>query len=276
MNTGSLRLTGAQLFRSMLLLFGSFLFAFVLNSYIIHEAGHAFGGLLFGCKIKGLNINPFGTGGWDSQCPFMTLSGKVVQGMGGPLFGLPISIAITFLLWRKRRPILLPLLMSAAVVCIGNYLGVLDSMGNYPGHIFDYGWLRLIGVPHFAISIIGILSLVAGIILMNLITPLSGVGKAEPFWKVWLLNLSTWPLYLLIRLIYQALVGEEITGPLTFLILGVILATFTALTFKPILKIANRFTNVEPVLPSARAVWLAVGLSLSLTIALTLTNPIWV
>jgi hypothetical protein len=64
MNTIPQRLTGPQLFRSMLLFFSAFLFAFSLNSYIIHEAGHAFGGVLFGCQFEGLNVNPFGTGGW--------------------------------------------------------------------------------------------------------------------------------------------------------------------------------------------------------------------
>jgi len=273
MNTGSKNLTGTQLIHSLLLFFGSFMFSFILNSYIIHEAGHAFGGMLFGCKIKSLIINPFGTGDWDSQCPFMTLNGKVVQGMGGPIFGLPISIAITLLLWRKRKPILMPLLMSASVVCIANFLGVLDSMLNYPGHIFDYGWMLLIGVPPFLVRVIGIISLVIGIILMNLLLPLAGIGITESFWKVLLLNLSTWPLYLLIRLFYQVSEGVDSTGPLSFLILGGILAIFTALPFRPILKFASRFTKIEPVLPSKHATWLSFGLGVGLTVVLTLLNP---
>lgn len=278
MNTAYPKLTGAQLSRSMLLFFGAFMFAFIVNSVIIHEAGHAFGGVLFGCKVKRLYINPFGTGGWDSQCPSpvtMGLTGRVIQGMGGPLFGLPISIAITVLLWRKKRPIWLPLLMSAYVVLIGNFLGVLDSMQNYPGHIFDYGWLLQIGVPSFVIWVIGIGSLVIGIILLNLLIPLAGIGISEPIWKVWLLNLSTWPLYLLVRLIYQVLEGADVAGPLSFFIFGVILATLTALPFRPILKFASRFTKTEPVLPSARAVWSVFGLGLGLTIVLAVTIPIW-
>jgi hypothetical protein len=273
MNTGSKNLTGTQLIRSLLLFFGSFMFAFILNSYIIHEAGHAFGGMLFGCKNKSLIINPFGTGSWDSQCPFMTLKGKVVQGMGGPIFGLPISIAITLLLWRKRRPVLLPLLMSAPVVCIANFLGVLDSMLNYPGHIFDYGWMLLIGVTPFFVRVIGIISLVIGIILMNLLLPLAGIEITEPFWKVLLLNLSTWPLYLLIRLFYQVSEGVDSAGPMSFFILGGILAIFTALPFRPILKFASRFTKTEPVIPSTRVAWLVFGLGMGLTVGLTLLNP---
>ncbi len=52
MVTNSQRLTRSQLFRSMLLFFGAFLRASTVNSYIIHEAGHAFGGVLFGYQTR--------------------------------------------------------------------------------------------------------------------------------------------------------------------------------------------------------------------------------
>lgn len=277
MNSTSQNLTGAQLVRSLLLFFGAFMLAFILNSYVIHEAGHAFGGMLFGCKIQKLNINPFGTGDWESRCPIslmMSPTGRFLQGMGGPIFGLPISIAITLLLWRKRRPVLLPLLMSAPVVCITNFLGVLDSMTNYPGHIFDYGLMAQIGISPSIIWLIGFVSLMLGIIWMNLLVPLTGIGVREPFWKVLLLNLFTWPIYLLIRLFYQVFHGVESTGPMSLLILGVILAILTALPFKPILKFSSKFTNIEPTIPSSRAVWLSFGLGIGLAIVLMLINPI--
>src|SRR4030042_4251772 len=99
MNSTSQPLTGSQLIRSTLLFFSAFLFAFSLNSYIIHEAGHAFGGVLCGCHFEGLNVNPFGTGGWRNPCPdTMTLTGKLIRGLGGEIFGLPLSIAVTLLL----------------------------------------------------------------------------------------------------------------------------------------------------------------------------------
>ena len=278
MDTSFQNFTGHQLARSMLLFFGAFMFAIIVNVVIIHEAGHAFGGMLFGCKIQELYINPFGTGGWNSQCPSpltMGSTGRFVQGMGGPIFGLPISFAITILFWRKRRPILLPLLMSAAVVCIGNFIGVLDSMLNYPDHIFDYGLMLQMGVPSVIIWGIGIASLVMGIILMNLLVPLAGIGITEPVWKVLLLHLSTWPLYLLIRLFYQVLAGVDIAGPLSFLIFGVILVTITALSFRLILKFSSRYINIEPVLPSERAVWLSFGLGVGLTVVLAASFPIW-
>ncbi len=40
-------------------------------------------------------------------------------------------------------------------------------------------------------------------------------------------------------------------------------------------KLADRFTHTEPVLPSAGAVWLAIGLGVGLTGILVALNPAW-
>ena len=275
MNTTSRPLTGSQLIRSMLLFFGAFLFAFSLNSYLIHEAGHALGGVLAGCQFGHLNVNPFGTGGWFDQCPdTITLAGKFVRGMGGEILGLPLSIAVTILLWRKRSPVLLPLLMSAAVVCIGNVFSVL-SITSYPGFIYDYGWALQVGIPPFTLWAIGIASLVFGIFLMDVLTPLAGITPTEPFWKVLVLNLATWPLYAAARLIYQSLVGINTAGSNGILVICIIVAALTALTYKPLYRLAERLTHTEPVLPSAGAAWSAIGLGVGLTVFLVVSNPIW-
>jgi hypothetical protein len=195
--------------------------------------------------------------------------------MGGQIIGLPLSIAVTLLLWRRRKPMLLPLLMSATVVCTGNFIAVLDSISSYPGFVFDYGWALFVGVPPSILWAIGIASLVFGIILMNLLIPLAGIEGNEPFWKVLLLNLSTWPLYLAVRLIFQSAVGRNIEGPISFLILGVIIATLTALTFKPVYRLVGRIIYTQPVIPSPGSTWLALGLGVSMTLLLVVSNPIW-
>jgi hypothetical protein len=276
MNTTSQRYTGFQLIRSMVLFFGAFLFAFALNSYIIHEAGHAFGGVLFGCQFESLHVNPFGTGGWVNQCPdTMTLTGKFIQGMGGEIFGLPLSIAVTLLLWRKRSPILLPLLMSGSVVCTGNFISVLDSISSYPGFVFDYGLALQVGVAPWVLWAIAIASLVFGIILMDLLFPLAGIGITTPFWKVLILSLSTWPLFYAVRLVYQSLNGVNFAGPLSLVVLGGILATLTVATFKPVYRLTYRITHTDPVLPSTDAIWFSIGLGVGLAVVLVALNPIW-
>jgi hypothetical protein len=195
--------------------------------------------------------------------------------MGGEIFGLPLSIVVTILLWHKRRPMLLPLLMSAAVVCIGNLLSVLDSITSYPGFIFDYGLMLKAGMSPSILWAIGIASLVLGIIFMDLLFPLGGIGRATPFWQVLLLSLTTWPFYLAIRAIYQSLYGMNIAGSISFFIFAVIVATLTAVFFKPVYKLADRISHIEPVLPSAGATWLSIGLGVGLTVLLVVFNPIW-
>jgi hypothetical protein len=204
----------------------------------------------------------------------MTLAGKFIRGMGGEIFGLPLSIAVTFFLWRKRSPTLLPMLMSATVVCIGNVFSVL-SISDYPNFIYDFGWALQVGVPPSILWATGIASLVFGIVLMNMLIPLAGIAPTEPFWKVLILNLSTWPLYGAMRLIYQSLMGINIEGSIGTIVSLVIFATLTALTYKPLYKLMDRLTHTEPMLPSAGAVWLAIGLGVGLTGILVTTNPIW-
>ena len=170
---------------------------------------------------------------------------------------------------------LLPLLMSATVVCIGNLLSVLDSITSYPGFIFDYGLMLNSGMPPSILWAIGIASLVFGIIFMDLLFPLGGIGRATPFWQVLLLSLTTWPFYLAVRAIYQSLYGMNIAGSISFFIFGVIVATLTALAFKPVVKLTNRITHTEPEMPTMDAVWLSIGLGVGLTVLLVVLNPIW-
>jgi hypothetical protein len=159
MNAASRQFIGPQLIRSTMLFFGTFLFTFSLNSYIIHKAGHAFGG----------------------------------------------------------------------------------------------GAVR--------------------IILMDLLFPLAGIGITTPFWKVLIVSISTWPLFLAIRVIYQSLYGINIVGLISFLIFGVTVATLTALAFKPVVKLTDSITHTEPVLPSSGAVWHAIGLGAGLAVLPVLLNP---
>jgi len=276
MSINSQRLSGPQLFRSMLLFFGAFLFAFLLNSYIMHEAGHAFGGVLFGCQFEGLHVNPFGAGGWNNQCPEpMTQAGKFFQGMGGEIFGLPVSIAVTLFLWHKRTPMLISLLMAASVACIGNVISVLDSFASYPHYVFDYGLMLNAGIPPIILSVIAIVSLVIGIVMMDLLFPVAGIGRTTPFWQVLVLSLMTWPFYMALRLIYQSANGRSISGPISLFIFGLLVAILTALLYKPISKLLTSITQTDPVLPSMGSVWLSVGLGVGLTVILVLSNKIW-
>ncbi len=170
---------------------------------------------------------------------------------------------------------LLPLLMSATVVCTGNVLSVV-GITSYPQFIFDYGWALQVGIPPSVIWAIGLASLVFGMILMNLLTPLAGIAPTEPFWKLLALNLSVWPLYGVVRLVYQSLMGINSAGSFGTIVSFVIVALLTALAYEPLYRLTDRLTHTEPLLPSAGAVWLAVGLGVGLTVLLVMSNPLWI
>ena len=110
---------------------------------------------------------------------------------------------------------------------------------------------------------------------MDLLLPLAGIGRTTPFWQVLFLSLSTWPVYMAIRLLYQSLNGINIAGPISLLIFGIIVATLAALAFKPVIKHMDRITHTEPVMPSPGAAWLSFGLGVALTVILVMSNPIW-
>ncbi len=170
----------------------------------------------------------------------------------------------------KKSPILLPLLMSAVVICIGNLLSVLDSMSSYPNIVFDYGLAIQAGIPSFILAIIAITSLLSGIILMDFLLPLAGIGRTTPFWQVLIVSFSTWPLFMAIRAICQSMNGINITGPMSVFFFGVIIAIFTAICFKPVIRLTDRISHSEPVLPGPGAAWLSIGLGVGLMVLLTL------
>jgi hypothetical protein len=103
-----------------------------------------------------------------------------------------------------------------------NFIECYTGVSLFPDFIYDYGWALQVGVPPSILWAIGIASLVFGIILMNLLIPLAGIAPTEPFWKVLVLNLSTWSLFMVVRVIYQSLIGMS---SISLFVIVVIVAT---------------------------------------------------
>jgi hypothetical protein len=148
-------------------------------------------------------------------------------------------------------------------------------MSSYPNLVFDYGLVIQAGIPSFILAIIAITSLLSGIILMDILLPLAGIGMTTPFWQVLALNLMAWPFYLALRMIYQSVHGIPISGSISLFIFGLIVAILTALPFKQITNLFTPITHTDSELPSMGSVWLSVGLGVGLTIILMLSNNIW-
>ena len=112
--------------KSILLLAGSFTFAFLLGE-MAHEYGHYLGHLAYGNPDSvQVHIDPFGG---SVIMGVASLPDKVlgVTSATGPLSNLVLGIACLILLWRIRRPILLPFLLWGPIAMIQE--GVTFSLG---------------------------------------------------------------------------------------------------------------------------------------------------
>ena len=107
--------TRKKLIPSLLLLLGSFAFAFCLGE-AVHELGHYLSHRLNGVTV-GIRLDPFGGSLIinGSSAPPETWG---ITTLMGPLFNLACGLLVTLLVWRFRKPALLPLLLWGPVALV--------------------------------------------------------------------------------------------------------------------------------------------------------------
>jgi hypothetical protein len=161
---------------SICLLVGSFTFAFLLGE-AIHELGHYLAHLAYGNADIGIHIDPFG-GSRIVGVTSLPLHVMGVTSAAGPLFNLALAISCLLLLWRRRSPALLPLLLWGPVAMAQE--GVNFSLGLLtPGG--DAGWIVEWGVPMIVVLAAGVALLLASVATMSQLISLADLGKGEPF-----------------------------------------------------------------------------------------------
>lgn len=166
-----------QNIRSMLLLAGSFTFAFLLGE-TVHEFGHYLGHLAYGNPDHvHVHLDPFG-GSRILGASFLPGQMKIVTSSTGPLLNRILGATCLVLLWRSKKPIFLPLLLWGPVALIQE--GVTFSFGLLtPGG--DAEWIAASGIPKFVLLIIGIAFLVAGPVLIAFLLPSAGIKGNDAF-----------------------------------------------------------------------------------------------
>ena len=200
----------------ILTLLGAFAFAFVTNE-AVHEVGHYLMHRVYGGDV-GIRLDPFGSsrilGGAASAAPMGPTS------LAGPLFSLLVSAAVFAVLWRWRRPLLLPLLLMFPVAMIQE--GVTFSLGLLtPGG--DASFIVSWGLPAPVLIAIGALLLIFGIALLTLLLPMAGLPRDARFGRRWLVLVVSMVAFMLLRLIVAAILrsGDLMEGivPLVFALL---------------------------------------------------------
>ncbi len=225
-----------QTIRSILLLAGAFTFAFLFGE-MVHEFGHYLGHLALGNPDIQIHLDPFGG---SRMVGASSLSDKVlgITAATGPLFNLILGIACFLLLWQKRRPVLLPLLLWGAVSMIQEgitfSLGFLTSGG-------DAEWIAAVGIPAALILTTGILCILAGIVAITLLLPLAGVEADSSYWKRLLIVLLGMGSFMLLRSAHSFIASpDSIMENLVPLIFSLLLAVIVALIDKPVSDYSKR------------------------------------
>jgi len=248
--------------KSILLLAGSFTFAFLLGE-LVHEYGHYLGQLAYGNpdNVK-VHIDPFGG---TMIVGVTSLPGKIISvtSATGPLFNLLLAVTCLLLLWRIRRPALLPFLLWGPIAMIQE--GVNFSLGMMtPGG--DAQWIAAIGIPKLILVLTGSFLLVAGVKTISLLLPLTDIQRDEPFKDKFLAVLLGMCSLMFIRFIHSVVASRaSVVENLVPMIFSLLLAVFVVLLYKPMSE--RTYTEKEKSRP---VTWPATVSSLTLGISMFL------
>jgi hypothetical protein len=242
--------------KSILLLAGSFTFAFLLGE-MVHEYGHYFGHLAYGNPGIRVHLDPFG----GSHIIGVKNLPTQVLGMtsaAGPSANLILGLASFAFLWKKRSPILLPFLLWGPVAMIQE--GVTLSLGLLtPGG--DAEFISTLGIPPLFILIIGITSLLTGLGLVSILLPVAGIKPDVPFARKLIFVLVGMCSLMLVRFLHAFWVAPaNIMENLVPLVFSLLLAVIVVGLNHPLMGMMEKYIYME----SALVTWSesAVGLIL--------------
>jgi hypothetical protein len=229
--------------KSILLLAGSFTFAFLLGE-MVHEFGHALGHIAYGSPGIRVYLDPFGS---SHIAGANGLLDKVlaVTAATGPLFNLLLCLICSLFLWQVRKPILLPLLLWGPVAMVQE--GVTFSLGFLtPGG--DARWIATLGILPAIILVFGIILLLAGVGTIAQLLPLAGIEPGASFGKKYLIIVIGMGSLMLIRSTYSSFVlsnpSVENVIPLIF---SLLLAIFVALIHRPVTQTIQKKMPIESI-----------------------------
>lgn len=250
---------GKPILMPVLLLLGSFVFAFCLGE-AVHELGHFLAHRAYGVSV-GIKLDPFG----GSQILNGSSAPQEIMGvtsLAGPLFNLLLGLLVSLSLWRVRKPLLLPLVLWGPTALVQE--GVTFSLGMLtPGG--DAQWIVEWGVPALLLILLGVLFFALGIAMICWLLPLVNLSPADSFGRKSAVVLGGMVSFFVIRLVFSSIRSSsavmENTVPLVF---SILLATIVVSLYKPLNSLLSRIskTRLISVTWPATAVSIALGLGM--------------
>ncbi|MFX1569241.1 MAG: hypothetical protein ACFFCV_12830 [Promethearchaeota archaeon] len=228
--------------KSMLLVLGAYAFSYCLG-LTLHETGHAIALAIVGASNIRIYVHPFAL----SHASGEPLLPEVMAFTGcmGPLFNILCSCIITLVVWRKRNPKLLPLLMCGGTALTSEGVAIFMSLAQLP-LLTDWGQVIIMGgVSPIIIGIIGAIFTITGIIMLLLLFPLENISTHNSFWKL-LIILSGFPLYFIISVTYVFIFDPDVlTNRLIALLTTIGLTLLFASIYKPIFPYLDRISHTD-------------------------------
>jgi hypothetical protein len=248
--------------QSILLLFGSFTFAFLLGE-IVHEYGHYLAHLAYGNESVRVHLDPFGSSRIVGVLPTQGKWAGGVTAAAGPLLNLVLGTTSFIVLWNRRNPLLLPGLMWGPVVLIQE--GVTFSVGFLtPGG--DAAWVAALGIPEIILLCAGISLLATGVTGIARLLPLAGIEEHEPFLRKSGIILAGMVSLMGIRFVYSLGISQHgIQENLVPLIFSIMLAILVAAIQKPLGAFLGKIYSQDPYPASWKAPAVALGLGVSVS-----------
>jgi len=243
--------------RSVLLLVGSFTFAFLLGE-AVHEFGHWLAHQAYGHAGIGIHLDPFG-GSHITGVNSLPRTAMGVTSAAGPLLNLLVGLVVSAALFRRCSPVWLPLCIWGPVALIQE--GVTFSLGLLtPGG--DAEWVAAtLGIPEGVILAFGIVLLLAGLAGVSSVLPSAGLAPDASFGRRLVIVLGGFGFLMLVRSAYAFVSAPDlVVENLVPLIFAALLSVLLAGLSRPLAKILGVRQGIRAHNVSWRAVLLALNM----------------
>lgn len=252
--------------KTTLLIFGAFAFSFNLGN-AVHEFGHAVADYAAGIPLSNIHVilHPF-------LSPHMAIDGGIPDNLmglpdaAGPLANVLLGLILFTLLWRIRKPYLLPFLFCGPLACIQEGFGQIINISQIGT---DAARIVAAGFPSFALILILALLLLAGIVLFILVVPVSGIHQNDKFPKRLCILAAGMLPYGFIMLIVNFLTNApqpDISRSINITAGFAIISILVSLLYGPVNRIMNRFTSYKEYHVS----WLSSFFTLGMLVSIVL------